>query len=170
MDIISGSIRYKDGHWSLNCYQISYKNYVLEIIAGYRHSTTDSCLLCDFSLGPFLAKTEMVKNVKFDAELKRQHPLQFLDIFMQAKYVSKSTLLTCPDVMSNVNSVHDDFLLSKNDCLPFAQKYFVNRIHMWNGRTFHYTNAKLKMICEKTPGVILSPACTEVTNDFLTVG
>ena len=81
VDIVSGSVRYPNGHWNLNCHQMSYKNYAINIKPGYHRSTADSCLLCDFSQGPFLAKTEILEKFNFDSKLKPN--IQFIDFFLQ---------------------------------------------------------------------------------------
>ena len=122
VEFISGSRRTPEGKWHLNCFQTDYKNYSLKISAGYFKSTEDSCLLCDFSQGPFLTKTSTLQNLKFEPKFSGS-PLSSIDffikvrqilksyvkslvmnfeLFFQAKYVQKGILLNCPDTMSNV--------------------------------------------------------------------
>ena len=103
MDMISGSTRLPNAKWSLNCYQMQHENYQLKLLDGYRQSTSESCLVCDYVQGPFLAKTKLFKELKFHAKIQNQDAL-FLDLFWRFKYKYSYHLLTCPDIMSNIHS------------------------------------------------------------------
>ena len=56
------------GHWSTGCLQLAYRKYVLVYKEGYRHSE-NSCLFCDDLLGPFLAKTEMLRETTISTQV-----------------------------------------------------------------------------------------------------
>ena len=71
-----------DGHWNLNCHQFGFKNYSLNVIPGYYHSTKEDCLVCDMVQGPFLARSALFQTFKFDEDITKSQ-LVGLDFFLR---------------------------------------------------------------------------------------
>ena len=83
MEIVGGSTRDPaDGHWNLNCQQFDFRNYSLNVIPGYYHSTNENCLVCDMVQGPFLLRSALLQNLKFDEEIIKSQ-LVSLDFFLR---------------------------------------------------------------------------------------
>lgn len=80
--IAGASSRNLTGHWSNNCYRSQLKNYTLYFKSGY-HRSINECLVCDHIAGSFLAKTSILKTIKFDSSLN--HGL-YEDFFLRLKY------------------------------------------------------------------------------------
>ena len=78
---------------------------------------------------------------------------------MQAKYAFKGLLLNCPDIMFNVI---EDPLIFKDDFTSLAKKFNVYAVNLWSDYNFIYNSTDIQRKCEKTIGLILSPACIEV--------
>ena len=79
--------------------------------------------------------------------------------FLQAKYAFKGLLLNCPDIMFNVI---EDPLIFKDDFTSLAKKFNVYAVNLWSDYNFIYNSTDIQRKCEKTIGLILSPACIEV--------
>ena len=79
--------------------------------------------------------------------------------FLQAKYAFKGLLLNCPDIMFNVI---EDPLIFKDDFKSLAKKFNVYAVNLWSDYNFIYNTTDIQRKCEKTIGLILSPACIEV--------
>ena len=66
-DIVAGSWRNENGHWSTSCLHHSLQNYTLDIWEGY-YKSINSVKYCDFSFGPMLIRKgpfiETVRSVK----------------------------------------------------------------------------------------------------------
>ena len=67
-DFIGGAVRYLNGKWNQNCYQMVYRNYSIHYFSGYEKSENE-CLSCDMFLGPIFGKTTKLKNIKFDEKI-----------------------------------------------------------------------------------------------------
>ena len=91
VDMISGSTRLPNAKWSLNCYQMQHENYQLKLLDGYRQSTSESCLVCDYVRGPFLAKTKLFKELKFSAKIQNQD-ISFVGCGQGSKKNAKSKI------------------------------------------------------------------------------
>ena len=63
--IVSGAYRTRNGHWDTGCLQSRFINYTLTLQGGYYMSFWE-CLVCDFTLGPWMARTKDLKGLKFD--------------------------------------------------------------------------------------------------------
>ena len=159
VDLVSGATRLLSSQkWDLNCYQMSHENYQLKLVEGYRQSTSESCLVCDFAQGPIMARSKIFTDVKFSTRLRHQNAL-LLDLFWKVKYKSGSHLLTCPDIMSNIRSYQIE--PTKKYFQEFAENYHIYDLQLWNNVQFRYSYQDLKIDCQKSPGIALSPACTE---------
>ena len=64
--VAGGSYRNLSGHWDLGCRQVSFDYWTAKYTAGYYRSFNE-CVICDYLPGPFAAKTEILKALKFDA-------------------------------------------------------------------------------------------------------
>ena len=63
--VAGGSYRNLSGHWDLGCRQVSFDYWTAKYTAGYYRSFNE-CVVCDYLPGPFAAKTEWLKSLKFD--------------------------------------------------------------------------------------------------------
>ena len=63
--IVSGAYRTRNGHWDIGCQQSRFLNYTLTLQGGYYRSFWE-CLLCDYTPGPWLARTNDLEVLKFD--------------------------------------------------------------------------------------------------------
>ena len=165
VDFIGGSTRFQNDHWNLNCYQMLHENYELKLIEGYHQSTKESCLICDFVHGPILARTKLFKELKFEPNFNDEKAL-ILDLFWKMKFKFGFHLLNCPDVMTNIRSYDR---ISQSSFLPFAKKYQVYDLHLWNDYRFRFKRSQLELPCHKSSGIALSPACTEVKNSQIVI-
>ena len=63
--IAGGSHRNLRGEWDIGCLQVTFRNWTVFFRGGYYHSFTE-CIVCDVLSGPFVAKTEGVRQVGLD--------------------------------------------------------------------------------------------------------
>lgn len=63
--IAGGSHRNLRGEWDIGCLQMTFRNWTAFFRGGYYHSFTE-CVVCDVLSGPFVAKTEGLKQVGLD--------------------------------------------------------------------------------------------------------
>ncbi|XP_033743802.1 uncharacterized protein LOC117329779 isoform X2 [Pecten maximus] len=68
VNAVGGAIRNSDNVWSLGCHQRVFRNYTVVYEEGYDESMHD-CVFCDHVDGPFLIKTQILKQIKFDSSL-----------------------------------------------------------------------------------------------------
>lgn len=97
--IAGGSHRNLKGQWDIGCLQLTFRNWTAYFRGGYYHSFTE-CVVCDVLSGPFVAKTEQLKQVSFDGKL----PFGvFQDLFWRLKMKHPGKIvISCPDVMFNI--------------------------------------------------------------------
>lgn len=63
--IAGGSHRNLQGKWNIGCLQLMFRNWTAYFRGGYYRSF-DDCIVCDVLSGPFLAKTEGLRQVGID--------------------------------------------------------------------------------------------------------
>lgn len=63
--IAGGSYRNLQGKWNIGCLQAMFTNWTVYFRGGYYRSF-DDCIVCDVLSGPFLAKTEELRQVGID--------------------------------------------------------------------------------------------------------
>ena len=63
--IAGGSHKNQRGEWNKGCVQVLLKSWTAYFVDGYYHSFSD-CIVCDVLPGPFMAKTEGLKQVGID--------------------------------------------------------------------------------------------------------
>ena len=143
--VIGSAKKDKEGIWSMNCYQMSYKNYTIIYRAGYDYSRHE-CVFCNFTEGPFLARTNFLKEHKLDESL--QGPLVFRDYFFKLNRLEYS-LAVCPDSMLHfvVRSVP-----GRHEWLQFAQKRHLNKIILANDITHEFSCQELRRGCNFKTG------------------
>ena len=129
----------------MNCYQMAYRNYTLTYRAGYRHSLHE-CVFCNFTEGPFLARTNFLKEHKFDENL--MGPSVFHDYFFKLNRM-EHRLAVCPDSMQHVNIRN---VSKRYEWLQFAQKWHVNKIILENEATHEFNCEELRMGCNFITG------------------
>lgn len=129
--IAGGSHRNPQGEWDIGCLQVAFKNWTVFFRGGYYRSFTE-CVVCDVVSGPFLAKTEGLKEVKIDEKL----PFGvFQDIFWRLKSKHpRKVVISCPDVMFNVNSRD----IPDKKYAALARKWEVKKWVESNGRVRWY--------------------------------
>lgn len=161
--VIGTSSRYFTGVWNRGCFQSELKMYVLRYIPGYVQSH-HSCLHCDFTNNPFLAKTSYLEQFQFHENFTSG---MFEDFFLNVKYANH-TLLVCPDVQFTVTSA----LPPPSSLLGFSKKWDIKKlidIHdrtLWYGcrRGYAYT---AKNRCPYFKGMAIPPCCLENLKDAL---
>lgn len=62
---VSAAYRTRNGHWDIGCLQSMFQNWTLTLQGGYYMSFWD-CVVCDFTPGPWLARTKEVQELQFD--------------------------------------------------------------------------------------------------------
>ena len=161
--VIGTSSKYFTGAWNRGCFQSELKMYILRYIPGYFQSH-HSCLHCDFTNSPFLAKTSYLEQFQFHEDFTGG---MFEDFFLNIKYANH-TLLVCPDVQFTVISR----LPPPSSLLGFSKKWDIKKlidIHdrtSWYGcrRGYAYT-AKIR--CPYFKGMAIPPCCLENLKDAL---
>ena len=63
--IAGGSHRNLQGEWDIGCLQVTFRNWTAFFRGGYYHSFAE-CVVCDVLSGPFVAKTEGLREVGID--------------------------------------------------------------------------------------------------------
>jgi len=99
--VAGGSHRNLQGEWDIGCLQVTFRNWTAFFRGGYYHSFAE-CVVCDVLSGPFVAKTEGLREVGIDQKL----PFGVLqDVFwrLKSKHPEK-VVVSCPDVMFNIYS------------------------------------------------------------------
>lgn len=127
--IASAAYRTRNGHWDIGCQQMSFRNYTLTLQGGYYLSFWE-CVVCDFAPGPWLARTQELKQLQFDQSLDFG---VFHDIFWKMKKM-KRIAVSCPDVMFNIDQAGG----KDAGYLNFARKYDIKKIVEPNGRVRWY--------------------------------
>lgn len=64
--IAGGSHRNQEGEWDIGCLQVTFKNWTAYFRGGYYQSYRNECIICDVLSGPFMAKTENLKEIGID--------------------------------------------------------------------------------------------------------
>ena len=169
-----------NGYWSHGCLQTRLRSYVLKYERGY-HKSAHSCMKCDALEGPFLAKTGILKKVKFREAL---HYGYYEDWFLRIqghiemsfsrenernrggnrkKNARKSmgTLHSCPDVISDI--IMTEFESSKMTKL--ADLWDIKKIVNSDGKVYWYgckgEMSIQKRKCRIGPGMSVPPCCLE---------
>ena len=65
VSFVSAAYRTRNGHWDIGCLQSMFQNWTLTLQGGYYISFWD-CVVCDFTPGPWLARTKELRELKFD--------------------------------------------------------------------------------------------------------
>ena len=162
--IVGGAIKTpSDGHWFNGCHQMAHRNYTLVYKAGYKHSAHD-CLYCDTVLGPFVATTSVLKDVKFHETISEG--MLFKDYFFRL-FKKKIKVGSCPDVMF---LVRDDVITSsqnREQWLPMVTSNGLNKVVTVERKTFTYTCEESKVAGRLTPGFGIAPCKLQKLADII---
>ena len=170
VSVIGGAIRDQDGVWSLNCHQMAFRNYTLVYRTGY-HYSMHSCVVCNFTQGPFLSRTASLQSQQFSENLSGQ--LVYRDYLFNLNVRLGQKAVVCPDVMFHVvtgNSTPvprlkgsqvsearprgNQVSLTRSELLEFARKWNVHRLVLENGQTYEFSCEELKTGCSIRTGRI----------------
>ena len=147
---VGSSRKDKNGIWSMNCYQMAYRNYTLTYRAGYHYSLHE-CVFCNFTEGPILARTNFLKEHKFDENLPG--PLVFRDYFFKLNRL-EHTLAVCPDSMQYVRGKS---IPKRHEWLQLAKKWHLNKVILESDLTYEFSCEELRMGCNFITGNDASP-------------
>ena len=151
---VGGSIRNSNSHWRIDCHQVAWQNFTMNYKEGYNESIHD-CLYCDYTEGSFLAKTNVVKKVKFDSNLP--YSGLFEDFFLRLN----GETIVCPDSMFYVEN--PEYVGDACSFQTFAFKHNLYQMVM-SGVNINF-GCSYKYPCNKLPGLIEHPCCVqELTN------
>ncbi len=145
VNVVGSALKNELGLWSLNCFQMAFRNFTAVYRAGYHHSQHE-CVFCNFSRGPFLANTNFLKEHKFDESLPRSVLLR--DYFFKLSRL-KLRLAVCPDSMQHVAAMRP---LSRADWLQFARKWQIHRIRREDDTVVEFSCEQLKTGCNFRTG------------------
>lgn len=122
--VAGGAFRNLTGHWKVGCYQTDIKNYFLRIVEGYKYSAY-GCMFCDHLEGPFVARTSIMKEIKFNQELPGD--VVFNDWFLRIKQAN--VLVTnCPDAMYFTQGRSGFDEQKQSSWLTLAKEWEIHRI------------------------------------------
>lgn len=166
-----------NGYWSNGCTQMKLRNYVLKYERGYRNSV-QSCMKCSALDGPFLTRTEFIKNIKLRGGLTHGY---YEDWFLRIQgYIGKDSsaknereirgknsrkslgaLYSCPDVTSDVIMTAFDI----SNMAQLADLWDIKKIFESNGK-FHWYGCKRGMSkrmskCRIGRGMSVPPCCLD---------
>ena len=154
----SGASRDPGGHWIHGCLQQKESNYRAGYEIGYYYSKYE-CMYCDDVLSPFIAKTSVLKTIKFDKKLKR--PIIYRDWFIRLRKSGQLAIM-CPDVMFYVTK---HLNITKKDWIPFARKWSFVEIKSYNDKHFSFTCENVGITCKHTfknvKSYLLPPCCID---------
>ena len=161
IDIVGGSYRTPNGHWSHACRQSALQNYTLTYLEGYDLSR-DSCLYCEHLNSPFVVKTRTIKFLfPFDESLSNE--MIFEDLFLQMKQ-KDMLIMSCPDSMFFVQDT-ETVKEHRSTWISLVAKWEVNKIHLTNGNTLSYSCVESKSKCDarryRYRGMALPVCCME---------
>ena len=106
LEVVGGSTRFSNGHWTDNCGQISVKNSSINIKAGYYHSR-NSCWLCSFVDGPFIIRKTAFSRIETGFYSRLSMFTKELD---SSSYIQFPNSAICPDMMFHSNENLKDSL------------------------------------------------------------
>ena len=159
--ITGGSIRNSSNVWTLGCYQRAELNFTLLYRHGYDESIHD-CIFCDHIDGPFIIKTSIIKENKFNSEFTLDG--LFEDFFLRIK----GEVAVCPDAMFHVhkprrNSDPRNWILFGRDRNLFELSFTPDNVIQFG--------CEYKYPCRKSAGKIIHPCCVgellKLTNDIM---
>jgi len=150
-----GATRNVAGQWSIGCYQRALRNNTLTYKAGYDVSM-NGCMFCDHLDGPFVIRTDDVKQIQFDISLM-QHGL-FEDLFLR---MGKKDHILCPDSMFFIQNVPR--INSVNKWKQFAKTWELKRLIL-SGTVLDFP-CPSEYTCRI--GGHLSPCCQQELSDLV---
>lgn len=155
--IIGGATRTLDGRWSIDCYQMSHRNYTLVYRQGY-HLSRRECLRCNHIQGPFVVRTSLLRSHPLDDNIPAT--TLFEDYFLSLLERGVDVVV-CPDVMFHV-TFPDGLTDQKHTWIMVAAKWRLNRIRTASGHLHVFMCSDIHMDCSFTTGLAVPPCCLEV--------
>ncbi|XP_021373886.1 uncharacterized protein LOC110463548 isoform X1 [Mizuhopecten yessoensis] len=153
---VGGSIRNSDSVWSLGCHQRVLRNYTVAYEEGYDESMHD-CVFCDHVDGPFLIRTDKLKQVQFDGNLTPMGLYE--DFFMRLE----GEVAVCPDAMFYMDSPRRSEITT--DWEKFGRKRYLYKLKFSMGLTIHF-GCNYPYQCKKGKGYVRSPCCVQELADL----
>ena len=160
--VMGGAIKTpSDGHWFNGCHQMAHRNYTLVYKAGYKHSAHD-CLYCHTILGPFVANTSVLKDIKFHEKISED--MLFNDYFFKL-FKKKITVGSCPDVLFLVRDNVITSSQNRKQWLPMVSSNSLNKVVTVEGKTFTYTCEESKVAGKLKTGYGIAPCKLQKLTD-----
>ncbi|KAI8495433.1 hypothetical protein Bbelb_268880 [Branchiostoma belcheri] len=160
VDFVGSAFRTNNGHWNMGCQQSLLRNFTLSYKDGYDASIHE-CIYCDNLRGPFLARTNVLRQYKFPANYRH---FVFEDVFLQVKELGKHQVVSCPDSMFFVKD-YDALLRDKINFVPIASTWGINKLHLAEGIEHIFSCSEANTPCRKMKGVAVSPCCLQTLAD-----
>ncbi|OWF38496.1 uncharacterized protein LOC110466225 isoform X2 [Mizuhopecten yessoensis] len=161
VNAVGGAIRNSDNYWHLGCHQRVFRNYTLVYEEGYDESMHD-CVFCDHVDGPFLMRTDKLKQVKFDGNLTPMGLYE--DFFMRLN----SDVALCPDALFDMDFPRRSDLTVEWE--KFGRKRNLYKLKFSFGLVIHF-GCNYDYPCKRRKGYIRSPCCiqelADANNEFM---
>jgi hypothetical protein len=158
--VVGGAFRNLTGHWKVGCYQTDIRNYFLRIVEGYKYSAY-GCMFCDHLEGPFVARTSVLKEIKFNQELPDD--VLFIDWFLRVKQANV-LVMNCPDAMyftqGNIYFREQSFP-KQSSWLVLAKQWEVHRIFVPPNIIYLFSCKEVGLSCKTNKRLKehLMPSC-----------
>ncbi|XP_033743798.1 uncharacterized protein LOC117329776 [Pecten maximus] len=156
VNAVGGAIRNSDNVWSLGCHQRVFRNYTVVYEEGYDESMHD-CVFCDHVDGPFLMKTEILKQIKFDNNLTSMGLYE--DFFMRLN----TEVALCPDSLFDMDFPRRSELTK--DWEKFGRKRNLYKLKFSFGLTIQF-GCNYSYPCKRIKGFVRSPCCVQELTDL----
>jgi len=151
-----GAFRDIEGNWIKGCQQRVMRNFTLVYEAGYDESY-EACVFCDHIDGPFVIKTNILKNKSFKAEIQQG---LFEDLFLR---MTSTEHIICPDSMFYTNITERSN--KSTDWKSFVKVWPVQKIKFSGREILMPTPSKYP--CYSGRGTALSPWCHKENADLV---
>lgn len=163
LKFVGGALRTLEGHWSMNCLQMSLRNFTLTLQSGYDLSKFE-CVYCNVLNGPFVTLKKTLQEQPFDE--KSPDDILFYDYFIDNYNWTTYSAAVCPDSM----------FYAESDKVPtdswkgIALKYALVTLNLHDGRKLSFDCDSVKIACKKNATLAISPCCLqELVNGILNV-
>lgn len=149
-----GSIRDQYGHWRRGCHQMVHQNHTLAMEEGYTESVHE-CLLCDVVEGPFLIRSALIRELKFDEHIHGAGMMEDLFLRLQKR---RAFSVVCPDAMFHVR--RKDASGQNDDWTMFGRKWDMKRVILSSGQKIDI-DCPIDYKCLFWKGFAVSVCCLE---------
>ncbi|XP_050712042.1 uncharacterized protein LOC126996052 isoform X4 [Eriocheir sinensis] len=156
--VAAGSYRTLDGTWHHGCLLRRMENYQLAYASGYENSRHE-CMFCDDVVGPFVARTALLRKLPLRDEM--ESPATLRDWFISV-HISGSLAVVCPDVMFFVDEAP---AMTRQEWLQVAAKWAVQHVWPHNGEKLEFSCPELNMECvnlmKMVSSFLVPPCCRD---------